>query len=79
MDKSINFNPKISLAMDLRDLLCVIESLPEGHDLLPYLKEKANTLFAVYKLKHKKPEGKHEIWCVTRNDCRCLFNREEVK
>lgn len=70
---------KISLALNLQEIMNVIESLPEGHPLLPYLTGKRDTLLAVYRL---KPVSKrvHEIWCVQgivdKNLCTCLSNRE---
>lgn len=59
---------KISIALNLREIISVIESLPEGSDLLPTLRNKAEILLALYKLKHRErkagePVG-HEIWCL---------------
>lgn len=66
---------KISLALNLQEIMNVIESLPEGHPLLPYLTGKRDTLLAVYRL---KPASKpvHEVWCAFDNWCTCLSNRE---
>lgn len=57
-------DPRISLHMNLREIMDVIESLPEGHPLIPMLNQKRETLFAIYKLKFRKNKMKrHETWC----------------
>ena len=56
---------KISLTLTLRNLVDVIESLPEGHSLLPELMNKRNLLIASERIRAKalaKPA--HEVWCL---------------
>lgn len=45
---------KISVALNLTEIIDVIESLPEEHNLLPMLRDKADILLAVYKLRRRE-------------------------
>lgn len=57
-------DPRITVHLNLREIMDVIESLPEGHPTLPLLKQKAETLFSIYKLKFRhRTTKRHEIWC----------------
>lgn len=47
-------NQKISVALNLQEIMSVIESLPAGHDLLPTLLGKADILLAVYKMRRRE-------------------------
>lgn len=44
---------KISLALDITEIMSVIESLPEGHILLPYLAGKRDTLMAGHRIQQR--------------------------
>lgn len=56
---------KISLVLDLQGLMDVIESLPEGHSLLPYLTDKRNLLIASERVRAKAlANPPHEVWCL---------------
>lgn len=41
---------KISLLLDLQGLMAVIESLPEGHSLMPYLVQKRDALMSAHRI-----------------------------
>lgn len=57
-------NQKISVALNLQEIMSVIESLPQGHPLLTTFQQKAEVLFAIYKLKFRQGKmRRHEIWC----------------
>ena len=82
---------KISLSLDLQEIMDVLESLPEGHPLLPILTEKRDLLIVSQRIRDKaiKTHHTHEVWClVSRYEsdphdvfpwCTCLSIREEKK
>lgn len=47
-------NQKISVALNLTEIIDVIESLPEEHNLLPMLRDKTDILLVVYKLRRRE-------------------------
>lgn len=77
----MNQDPKIGLSLTLPEIMDVIESLPEGHSLLPVLKGKAFVLLHVRMLRLKNlPESAHQDWCAGKSDqdwCTCLLTLKE--